>query len=212
VDPDVLARLGGDQLRATGMNGMEGGFGYGQSPLAQAAARRVQGDEIANDPAVAAALENYRQNVQPGLQSQAALMGLGRSSSALGMQARAQASIMEPLMQAAMQREENRIGRQLGATQEEMGMNERASVRQSEAQQNMIGQLLNLAQMGQGRQANQIQALMQGGGLVRDVQNEQYQNIFNDYMRRQGLAEQAVGMPFGGLAGAGLGSTSRSSK
>jgi hypothetical protein len=76
----------------------------------------------------------------------------------------------------------------------------------------MIGQLLNLAQMGQGRQSNQIQALMQGGGLVRDVQNQQYQNIFNDYMRRQGLSEQAVGMPFGGLAGAGLGSTSRSSK
>jgi hypothetical protein len=128
------------------------------------------------------------------------------------MMARAQAQIMEPHVQAALAREENRIGRQLGAAQEEMGFNERSNVRQSEAQQNMIGQLMNLAQMSQGRQQNQIQALMQGGGLVRDVQNEQYRNIFNDYMRRQGLSEQAVMAPFGGLAGAGLGSTSRSSK
>jgi hypothetical protein len=207
----ALGGFGEAQMNAAS-GGMQGATPFWNSPGLMAAGQRVGADSITGDPAVQAALADYQTNTLPGLQNQAALMGLGRSSSALGMQARAQAAMLTPLYQDAMAREQHRQDRFTGAAEEELGRRERSDVRGSEAQQNMIGQLLNLANMGQNRQQVGIQNLMQGGGLVRDIQQQQLDAEQQDFLRRQGLSEQAVGMPFGGLAGAGLGSVSRSSK
>lgn len=104
---------------------------------------RISGETVANDPAIAAAIEAFQQNVQPGLQDRLSLMGLGRSSTAANALAKAQADLILPLIVEGQQREERALDRELGVKQAAIGQE------------------------------------------------------YNDYLRRQGLAEQALFVPFG---------------
>jgi len=179
---------------------------FGQSPGITAAGQRIQGSDITGDPAIAAALAEFQRSVQPGIQNQAALAGLGNSSAMTNSLGQAQASMMLPLYMDAFQREGHRLDNTLGATESELSRRERSDVRQSETHNAMIDRLMQLQQMGYGQQSDAARQQLEAGGVQRDVVNEGYGAEQEDFLRTQGLSENALYQPFGGTLPAGLGS------
>jgi hypothetical protein len=129
----------------------------------------------------------------PTIQNEATLAGLGRSTAPQNAIADAQAQLMLPLFQDTLAR------------------GERSDVRREQATEAEINQLLGLAGTQRGAQSNAINALMQTGGVQRGVQQQGATSAFQDYLRRQGLAEQAQFVPFGATVPSAFGSKVTSS-
>jgi hypothetical protein len=183
---------------------------------------RVQGQDIVNDPAIAAVIANFGRNVRPGIQNSAALAGLGNSSAMVDSLADAQANMLLPLYQDAFAREqhaldrgfqgtESFLNRRLGATEEELGRRERSSVRQAEALERTIPMLLSLGDRQTGRLQTGIGTAMEAGGVQRGIEDARNRSAYDDFIRRQGLGEQAVFGPLGQTIPSSFGSVSRQS-
>ncbi len=177
-----------------------------QTPGMRIASQREDGSNIQNDPAISAALADFNNRVAPGIQNQSNLSGLGRSTANLNALTQAQASMLTPMYQDAFARDAARTNRMGTAAENELGRDERSSARVADANQSMAQMLASLSQNRFGNQQTTGQNLMQAGGQLRDVEQQGNQAEMQDYLRRQALGENAVGMPFGGLASGGLGS------
>lgn len=209
--------------------GMQIASAQGYDPGQRFASMRVSGQDIQGDPAVSAALSNFSNQIQPGIQNAATRMGLGRSTAALNSITNAQGAMLSPLYESAMGRENERIGRmtqqgnfeaglsnqrldRMGtAAENELGRGERSAQRVADANQNQANLLMNYAQMMYGRGQQTGQNLMGAGGQFRDISQQANSAEQQDFLRRQALGESAVLTPFGGLAQGGLGSTTTSS-
>lgn len=193
-------------------------------PAVNAGYARVSGQGIADDPAIAQALANFRQSVAPGIQNDAAMAGLGNSSAMVNALSQTQGQMLEPLYQDAFAREqhtqdrgygamENEASRQqhvqdrgYGATEEELARRERSYVRGAEAQQGATDRLMQMSQMQNQRQGGAIGTLAQLGGTERGVEQQGNESAYNDMLRRQALSEAALYQPFGGMLPSAFGS------
>lgn len=172
--------------------------------------QRVNGSSIQGDPMVSAALADFQRRVQPNIQNRAGMMGLGRSSTALNAITGAQGAMLEPLYQDAAGREERRLGNINTAAENELGRRERAAGRVSDANANQSNMLMQMAQGLWGRGQQTGQNAMGAGDILRQITQQGNAADQQDFLRRQALGEQGVLTPFGGLAGAGLGTMTSS--
>lgn len=205
---------GADLSKLLGLGGQPqytGGFTVQGSPGVQAGYRNVTGQEIINDPAVAAALKSFSETVKPGILDQAGLMGLGRSDSANKAVTSAQGQILAPLYIDAFNRAQHVNDRGYGATETELARRDAALQRTAEATTNQANQLAGLAGQRYGEATGAIQTAMGAGEAVQGTQQKGLSSIFNDYLRRQGLSEQSRYAPFGSVVGGTIGSKSVSS-
>lgn len=185
-----------------------GGTTVGNSAGVQAGYKAVTGSDLINDPSVAAALKAFSQTVQPGIQQQAGLMGLGRSDSANRAVATAQGSILEPLYESAYARQQATNDRGYQATETELARRDAAAQRVAAATQAQAGQLAGLAGQRYGELTGAIGTAGQVGATGQQNTQQGLTSIFNDYLRRQGLTEQANFAPFGSVVGGTIGSKS----
>ncbi len=149
--------------------------------------------DYSNDPAVKEAVKAFQTFEQPIIQDQASLMGNGRSSGRLNDLSMGLSSMMLPQIQAAQQRDENRINRM---TEAEFAA----------AQGNQ-----SLGSMDYNRRAGAINTGMQVGGVQRDIAQEGMDAKYEDFLRRAAIGENALMGPFGGLVPSTIGSVTRSS-
>lgn len=193
------------------------------------AARRIDGQTIANDPAVAAANETFQQAMAPMIQNQAALSGLGRSTAMTNAMSAQQAQTMLPLVQEAMAREERGLQGETGAAFQ-AGQGYAGLGRDVTGRQGMgASGLMNLANMQGQRQSNaaqmysglqgqqhgqnmdQINQAMGAGQYGRGMQQEGLDAAYNDWLRRAGMFEDATQGPLNAIAGV-IGSTAEGKK
>lgn len=150
---------------------------------------RATGGTLATDPSIAAAYQAYKSNVEPDIQSQYGLMGLGKSSLMGDAMARGAASQLLPVTQQSLAREqaanEAQIGRQTGAAEAQYG-------RQTGTALSAASQYAGLGQQDLNRRLASINALTSTGGLERGIGSEQEAAKQQDYLRRQSLAEQGT--------------------
>ncbi len=214
-DMALYGGAGHDAARSIGQQtaqqNVTGQTPFMQTPGMQIASQRVQGTDIYNDPAVSASLQDFNNRVAPQIQNRSTLAGLGRSTAGLNSLALAQGQMLTPMYQDAMQREQSRLGNMNTAAENELGRRERSSARVADANTNMINQLMQLSQNQYNRQLGAGTNLIQAGSGFRDIAQQGNAAAQNDFLRRQALGEQAVYAPFGGLAQAGLGSTTSQS-
>lgn len=149
--------------------------------------------DYSQDPAVMEAVKAFKTFEQPIIQDQASLMGNGRSSGRLNDLSMGLSSMMLPQIQAAQQRDENRINRM---TEAEFAA----------AQGNQ-----SLGSMDYNRRAGAINTGMQVGGVQRDIAQEGMDAKYEDFLRRAAIGENALMGPFGGLVPSTIGSVTRSS-
>ncbi len=193
--------------QASGSN-VQGATPFMQTPGMQIASQRVSGQAVRDDPAISAALTDFNNRIAPQIQNRATLSGLGRSTAALNAVSSAQGQMLAPMYESAFGREQQRLGNMNTAAENELGRGERSSARVADANQNMVQNLMGLSNTMYGRGQSTGQNLMGAGGQLRDIGQQGNEAGLNDFLRRQALGEQAVYAPFGGLASAGLGSTS----
>lgn len=192
---------------AVGANGqLQGATPFGQSPGIQAAGQRVQSADIFNDPAIANVLKNFEQVGAEPIRDSAALAGLGHSSALTNSMGQAEQSMLTPLYLDSINREQQRLQNVTGATENELNRRQASDFNVSNTHNQMIQNLLGLQGQQYGQQAGAAQAQLGAGGIQRGVEQQGNEAQYNDFLRQQALAEQAVGMPFGAFAPSALGS------
>lgn len=194
--------------RQTSGSNVQGPTPFMQTPGMQISSQRISGQGIQDDPAISAAMQDFQRRVAPQIQNRATLSGLGRSTAALDSLSLAQGQMLAPMYEGAFGREQTRLNNMNTAAENELGRGERSSARVADANQNMVQNLMGLSNTMYSRGQGTGQNLMQAGGQFRDIAQQGNEAGLNDFLRRQALGEQAVYAPFGGLASAGLGSTS----
>lgn len=140
---------------------------------------KVTGANVGSDPAIAAAREAFRSGAAKNIIDQQTLSGRGRMNSVDNALANAEAQFMLPVIQESLNREERGIDRGMGASFQG-------------------AQLMGL--QGEREMQRRLAALNSGltvGEMERGVAKEQEGASYEDYLRRQGLAEQATFGPLG---------------
>lgn len=207
------------------MNGL-GALGYynenstanpDNSPISQSAGvmasnRIADGSSLANDPSLKAAMDAFKQYQLPMLQNQSELAGLGRSNATTNAIGLAQGQALAPLMESAFGRETGAIDRTNQATEAELQRRERGIQRASDANLATIPYLMQTGQNDYNNRLGAINAASQFGSTQRGVDQAQNDAAYNDFLRRQGLSEQATYGPFGQLIPSTFGSRSLTSK
>jgi hypothetical protein len=145
------------------------------------AQRTVTGSGLATDPAIQAARTAFREGAAKNIVDQQSLSGRGRMNSVDNALANAEAQFMLPVIQEGLAREERGIDRQIGTYG------------------NTANQLMNLGQAETARNLSAIQAGQQTGATERGIEQERLDAPFQDYLRRQNLAEQFLFGPMGQL-------------
>lgn len=87
---------------------------------------RAKGEGIATNPAITAALDAFRRNVEPGLVDRMSLAGLGRSTATADAIADQQANLVVPLIQDELSREQQAIGAEYNDFLRRQGLAEQA--------------------------------------------------------------------------------------
>jgi hypothetical protein len=94
-----------------------------------------------------------------------------------------------PVTQDALQREqaarEAMIGRQVGSEESRIGRQTATELQRAQQSAGLGGQEMQ-------RRLSEIDALAQTGGLERGVESERAAAEYQDFLRRQGLAEQSA--------------------
>lgn len=191
---------------------------HGYDPGQTYAGQQVTGQSIASDPYIGAALNNFNLNVAPGIQNQMNAAGLGRSTAAADAMAKAQASLMPSLFQQSTQNEQQRIQNQIGAgqfsaglsqqdlsrlsgaTQFDTGLRQQAANEQQQGQQQLFQNLMQMQGQNFNQQMGAGQQLFGQGTLAQQTGQMGNQNSYQDFLRQQGLSEEAIN-PFGGISG-----------
>lgn len=197
---------------------MQLGTQHGYDPGQTFASQRA-GDNLDNaNPFVSAALNNFNLNVAPGIQNQMNAAGLGRSTAAANAMARAQASMMPQLYSEAAQLQQNQINNQIaagqfsaglsqqdlgraeGAAQFDLNMRQHAYDQGVAAQQQGFQNDMAMGGMLTGQQQTAGQGLFNMGQQAQQTGQSVYGNAYQDFLRQQGLSEEAIN-PFGGISG-----------
>jgi hypothetical protein len=202
VNPLQIAPLTGTQQRGIGLT-----KNIGQTPEQEdwafntvSAAPGVAGtvptmttEELMASPTIQAQQEAFTQTVQPGIENEMAMAGLGRSTALGNELAMAEASMLTPLMSEELARQERGIEREAGAMQ--------SSAQTAGA----------LGAQQTGRTALEQERTMEAGGTEYDVQQAQNQAAYEDMLRRQALGEAALFTPLGGFMPSTIGQTTTTS-
>lgn len=156
-----------------------------------------QGNWLGNlntNPQVQAEEANFNANVAPQIENQMALSGLGQTSATANALARAQASMLPQVYQNVAQ-----------DTLQQEGLSTNAQ----EAQANM---LMGLS----GQQTNQLNSAIaqsiNAGMSEQQIRQAYGDAAYNDFLRQQGLSEEATYGPFGQTIGSAFGSQVQQSK
>jgi len=192
--------------------GPSGGFTIQGSPGVQAAYQTPTGQSLAQDPSLKAAVDAFNQYQRPTIENQMELAGLGRSNAAGNATSLALGQQLAPFMESAFGREESAINRGSQATENELNRRQALDINQSNANLATIPYLMNMGQDQYGRQLGQINAASQFGGLQQGVEQAGNDAAYQDFLRRQGLAEQGTYAPFGATIPSAFGSNSITSK
>jgi len=168
---------------ATGPNMLEGTSGPLDNSEIFAAHKRMGNLE---DSEIAQAGGRYfNKSIAPGITNEATLSGLGRSTANTNARAAAEAETMLPLIQAEQARRDSILRGEQGR---------RDTLRGSERDR-----LDTLLRSEQGRQDAMIGQGLQAGDIERGVEQQGYNAEMQDFLRRQGLSEQALFGPLGQL-------------
>lgn len=151
------------------------------------AGRMATGAGVESDPAVLAASQAFEKLLAPGIENQMGLAGLGKSSSLANSLAMSKTQYMLPLIQDYITREQNTMNQQ--AQMYGSLMPQFAGIGAAETQR-LTAALNDAAQMG---------------GTMRGITQEPLTAAYQDFLRRQALAEQALFVPFGAMASASIG-------
>jgi hypothetical protein len=207
---------------------------YG-SQLRDISRRQVTGANLAKDPALKAAEVRFEAARMPMIQNMAAQAGLGRSNTMVNAASLAKSNEMLPMIQDALGREERGIGREMGATSEQManamqrgGARMQAGMSDREQQiRTLMGsagqEFANLgnaasgyAGLGGQEYGQAANALNMGWGMgqdIRGVEQEQRDAPYNEQMRLYNEALNAMYGPLGMLGsvlgGRGTSTTSK---
>jgi hypothetical protein len=157
-----------------------------------AADRRVTGDNLMNSPSLKAASDAFDQFTAPALSNKFKLMGLGKSSSLGNALATGKASVLQPAIEA------------------ELGREERYNRNVSDVYGSAANQYEGFGREETGRTLSSIDAGLKAGGVERESLMQDAEAQLNDYLRRQGLSEQALFAPFSQLPST-IGQTTKTS-
>jgi hypothetical protein len=208
-----------ERMRTSGVPG-HGLIDSNMNNANRLAAKRVASSagDIANDAALQASRDAFMMTTLPTIDNQTSVNGLLRSGERDKIAADAWAKNSTPHVMAAIQRDDDRINRmlstQMGTIDDRMQMANLANQRQWQAMgaqsdalnlKNATGQYqMNLAdQMGNfgAREWDQMKGAidtgMSVGGVMTGYENDAYKAAYDDYLRRQGLAEKSLYAPFG---------------
>jgi hypothetical protein len=192
-----------------GLRGASGAFEQAR----QAGQQRVTGESITGDPMLAAQQTAFENTAKPMLNNQFGAMGLGRSGALGGAMADAWAGQAVPLMQDAAGREERAIDRGMGAdfraAQSGLDINKgwqgyqnqwlQKKMAASGMDQNLANQRMAAGQQYFDMNTSMIDREFGMGSSFRGQEQEGFDAEYDDYLRRQGLAENALNTPFGQL-------------
>ena len=156
------------------------------------AGRMATGAGAATDPAVLAAGDAFDKLMAPLIENQMGLAGLGKSSSLANSLALGKSSQLAPLIQDYI-------------TREQATMTNQANMYAS-----LMPQFSALGGAETTRLLNALNDAAQIGGVQRGITQEPLTAEYQDYLRRQALAEQALFVPFGATAGPSIGPVSSS--
>lgn len=118
---------------------------------------------IGTDPATQAAFRAFNQNVAPTISSSIADTGGGRGGALAAALSQAQGNAAAPLLAGDVA---NRT--------------------------NAAGEYANIGNTVAGRQMQNLQTALSASGLPREIQQSIYEAQYNDFLRRQGLIQQAT--------------------
>jgi hypothetical protein len=155
--------------------------------------RRVTGESIAGDPAVKAAYDTFNTFEKPMIEDSATQAGMGRSAQKGDKMSMGLQQMMLPQIQAAQQREESGLNRDL---QSYMGA---------------AGGQANLGRDEVSRKRGALDYSMGAGDVERGVAQEGKDAGYNDFIRRAALGESALTGPFGSMVPSTIGSQVSSS-
>jgi hypothetical protein len=156
------------------------------------AGRMATGAGASTDPAVLAAQAAFEKLTSPQIENQMGLAGLGKSSSLANSLSLGNAQMLTPLLIDYINREQSTYENQA---------NMYAS---------LMPQFTALGAAETNRLAAALNDAMQVGGVRRGVTQEPLTAEYQDFLRRQALAEQALFVPFGATAGASIGPSAQS--
>lgn len=151
-------------------------------------------------PFYTAAWDAYQQDALPMIQNQMALAGLGRSSTAGDAMAKGWATQMPELLG---QYATNYV-------EPEMGRIERGYTREAETMAGLVPQLSTMGVQDLARQKQAMDAYTTLGSNERAIQQAQYDAQYQDFLRRQALAEQALFTPAGMIIPSAIAGNTRS--
>lgn len=178
----------------------------------QAAYQTADGHTLQNDPSLQATMDAFNKYQSPLIQNQMALSGLGNSNATANALSLGQSQALAPVMEAALGREQQSLQTGSNAVQSEYGRRMSADQAASQANLATIPYLMQMSQNQTGNEQQQFNDAMQYGGLQQGVQQGQNDAAYQDFLRRQGLAEQATYGPFGQTIPSAFGSVSNTSK
>ena len=156
------------------------------------AGRMATGAGAATDPAVLAAQAAFEKLTAPQIENQMGLAGLGKSSSLGNAMSLGNAQMLTPLIMDYINREQS------------------ALTNQANMYASLMPQFSALGGAETARMLNALNDAMQIGGVRRGVAQEPLTAEYQDFLRRQALAEQALFVPFGATAGASIGPAGKS--
>jgi len=158
------------------------------------AGRMATGQGISTDPGILAASEAFEKLMTPQIENQMGLAGLGKSSSLANALAMGKSSYMLPLITDYLQREQQTLGNQ------------------AQMYGSMMPQFAALGGQETARQLQTLNAASTTGAQMRGIAQEPLTSAYQDYLRRQALAEQALFVPFGAMAGPSIGQAGSSTQ
>jgi hypothetical protein len=151
------------------------------------AGKQATGENIATNPAVLAASDAYEKLMRPEVENQMGLSGLGRSSALANALATGKTTHMTTTVENALAREQE-------------------SYQNQAAQYSTSASLLeDQINADTSRKLSAISAASSMGATQRSLTQAYYDAIYENFIRKQALAEQAVYTPFGATATASIG-------
>lgn len=151
------------------------------------AGQTATGAGIDTSPAVLRASEAFDKLMQPQIENQMGLAGLGKSSSLGNAMAMGKTTYMLPMVQDELAREQAAIQNQ-------------ASMYGS-----MVPQLEGMGTNDTTRQLATLSGVATTGASDRAITQEPLTADYQDFLRRQALSEQAAFVPFGATASQSIG-------
>ena len=190
ANPLQIANFTDEQQQAlTGLQGLYGGrMGSDALQAPEALSLKYFTDTLGgtpgDSPAVSAMMDAWERNVRPAVQNEAAMAGLATSGAYLDSLAKSRSEALVPVLL------------------DDMARRERAA-----------GALPAFGQLMESRPVERAQGLFDTGEQERQVAQQEFDAIFQDFLRRQGLVENIGNVTTGSIVPSSIGArTSQDTK